>query len=72
VTIPERGRTFLDHYDRLVDQYGEERALRIIRQIGRVYARGFPHAAEVRVAIQDAASGDDIRRLTERWFGVGE
>jgi len=70
VSISERGQVFLDHYDRLVEQYGEERGLRIIRQIGRVYARGFPRAAEARVAIQEAASGDDIRRLAERWFGA--
>ena len=71
VSIAERGRAFLEHYDRLAAQYGEERGLRIIRQIGRVYARGFPGAAEARVAIQEATSDDDIRRLAERWFGMG-
>ena len=71
VSIAERGRVLREHYDRLAAQYGEERGLRIIRQIGRVYARGFAGAAEARAAIQEATSGDDLRRLAERWFGAG-
>jgi len=70
VSREHRGRTFLEHYERLVEQYGEESALKFIRQIGRVYARAFPGAAEARTAIQQARSADEIRHVAETWFGV--
>ncbi len=70
VTPAERGRTFLEHYEGLVNQYGERVGLKYIRQIGRVYARDIPGAAEARAAIQNARSAADIRRVAERWFGV--
>jgi len=71
VSREERGRVFLRHYERLVEQYGEEAAVRFIRQIGRVYAREFPGAPEARAAIQEARSDDAIRRMAETWFGIG-
>ena len=70
VTPEERGRTFLEHYEGLVGQYGGRVGLKYIRQIGRVYARDIPGAAEARAAIQNACSAADIRRVAERWFGV--
>jgi len=70
VTPEERGRAFLEHYEGLVGQYGERVGLRYIRQIGRVYAREIPRAAEARATIQAARSDRDIRRVAERWFGV--
>jgi nifR3 family TIM-barrel protein len=70
VTSAERGRVFLEHYDALVAQYGEVVGLRYIRQIGRVYARDIPGAAEARARIQHARCGDDIRRVAEKWFGL--
>jgi len=70
VTPAERGRTFLEHYEGLIAQHGETVALRIIRQVGRVYARDIPRAAEARAQIQNARSDDDIRGVAERWFGV--
>ncbi|MFO8012983.1 MAG: tRNA-dihydrouridine synthase [Phycisphaerae bacterium] len=70
VSREERGRTFLEHYDRLVEQYGEETALKFIRQIGRVYARAFPGAPETRAAIQDARTGAALRRAVETGFGL--
>ena len=70
VTPPERGRVFLEHYEGLVRQYGEVVGLRYIRQIGRVYARDIPRAAEARAAIQNARNDGDIRRVAEKWFGI--
>jgi len=70
VSRQQRGQVFLQHYERLVEQYGEERALKFIRQIGRVYARGFPGAPEAREAIQHARSDAALRRAAKRWFGV--
>ena len=70
VSCQERGRTFLEHYDRLVEQYGEETALKFIRQIGRVYARAFPGAAEARAAIQGAPSDAALRQAVATWFGL--
>jgi len=70
VTPAERGRVFLEHYDGLVKQYGERVGLKYIRRIGRVYAREIPRAAEARARIQNARSGDAIRRVAERWFGI--
>ena len=70
VTPEERGRAFLEHYEGLVRQYGERVGLRYIRQIGRVYARDIPRAAEARAQIQNARSDADIRCVAERWFGV--
>jgi nifR3 family TIM-barrel protein len=70
VSREERGRTFLEHYDRLGEQYGGETALKFIRQIGRVYARAFPGAPEARAAIQDARSDAELRRAAARWFGL--
>ncbi len=70
VSRRQRGRVFLRHYERLVAQYGEERALKFIRQIGRVYAREFPGAPEARQAIQHARSDAALRRAAETWFGV--
>jgi len=70
VTPPERGRVFLEHYEGLVRQYGEVVGLRYIRQIGRVYARDIPRAAEARAAIQNARNDGAIRRVAEKWFGI--
>jgi len=70
VSRRERGRTFLEHYERLVEQYGEETALKFIRRIGRVYARGFPGAPEARKAIQDARTDGALRRAAATWFGL--
>jgi len=70
VSRGRRGEVFLEHYARLVEQYGEASALKIIRQVGRVYARGFPGAAEARDAIQHATDPDAIRRVAEQWFGL--
>ena len=70
VTPEERGRWFLAHYEGLVRQYGGKQGLRHIRQVGRMYAREIPGAPEARVAIQNAASDEDLRRVAEKWFGV--
>jgi len=70
VTPEERGRAFLEHYEGLVRQYGERVGLRYIRQIGRVYARDIPRAAEARARIQNARSAKGIRHVAERWFEV--
>ncbi len=70
VSRQQRGRTFLEHYDRLGDQYGEETALKFIRQIGRVYAREFPGAPEARAAIQAARTDAALRRAAAEWFGL--
>jgi len=70
VTPEERGHVFLEHYERLVAQYGPTLGLKHIRQVGRVYAREIPGAAEARVAIQDATSDADLRTVARRWFGI--
>jgi nifR3 family TIM-barrel protein len=70
VSRAERGRTFLEHYERLAAHYGAETALKFIRQIGRVYARGFPGAADVRAAIQNARSDAALRRAVVEGFGL--
>jgi len=70
VSREERGRTFLEHYEQLVEQYGEETAVKFIRRIGRVYARAFPGAPEARAAIQDAHTGAALRRAVATWFGL--
>jgi nifR3 family TIM-barrel protein len=68
VTPQERARTFLEHYDGLVQQYGAWVGLRLMRQIGAMYIRGIPGAAEARAAIEHSRSREDIERIAERWF----
>ena len=70
VSREQRGRTFLEHYDQLVEHYGAETALKFIRQIGRVYAREFTGAPEARAAIQDARTDAALRRAVATWFGL--
>jgi len=67
-TPAERARVFLEHFERLLAQYGEARAVGFIRQIGRVYARSFPGAARTRLAIQEVRSAADVRRVAAEGF----
>jgi nifR3 family TIM-barrel protein len=68
VTMAERARALLGHYDGLVAQYGPRSGLRMICQVGRMYTRGIADAAAARVAIQNATSREDLERIVERWF----
>jgi len=69
VTSEERGRAFWEHYEGLVVQYGERIGLRLMRQVSLMYTRGIRGAPEARVAIQNAASVDDLRKIREKYFG---
>jgi tRNA-dihydrouridine synthase len=71
VTLEERARAFMQHYEGLVAQHGPEIGLRMICQIGRMYTRGLHGAAEARVAIQEARSREDLELVVERWFRTG-
>jgi nifR3 family TIM-barrel protein len=68
VTLEERARAFMQHYEGLVAQHGPAVGLRMICQIGRMYTRGLRGAAEARVAIQEARSREDLERVVDRWF----
>lgn len=68
VSPEERARTFLEHYEGLVQQYGAWVGLRLMRQIGAMYIRGMPGAAEARVAMQQSRGREDIERIAERWL----
>jgi nifR3 family TIM-barrel protein len=72
VTPEERGRFLLEHYEGLVRQYGEQIGLRLFCQVGRMYARAIPGAAEARVAIQEARGREDFHEIVERWFRTCE
>jgi nifR3 family TIM-barrel protein len=72
VTLEERARTFMQHYEGLVAQHGPEVGLRVMRQIGRMYTRGLRGATEARVAIQQARRREDLERVVERWFRQAE
>ncbi len=58
----------MEHYEGLVQQYGERIGLRVFCQVGRMYTRGLHGAAEARVAIQEATGREDIEGILKRWF----
>jgi len=68
VTSQERARAFWEHYEGLVLQYGERIGLRLMRQVSLMYTRGIRGAPEARVAIQRAASADDLRAIVRKYF----
>ncbi len=68
VSMDERRRAFLDHFEGLVRQYGPEGGVRMMAQVGRMYTRGIAGAPEARVAIQNARSAADFARIAARWF----
>jgi tRNA-dihydrouridine synthase B len=68
VTSEERARAFWEHYEGLVVQYGERIGLRFMRQVSLMYTRGIRGAPEARVAIQNAGSPDDLRRIVRDYF----
>lgn len=68
VTMAERARDFWEHYEGLVAQYGTRIGLRYICQVGRMYTRGIPLAAEARVAIQNAGGPEDLRMICKTYF----
>ena len=68
VTMAERARAFLQHYEGLVHQYGPHGGLKLMCEVGRMYTRGIPGAPEARVAIQSARSPEDLVAIAVRWF----
>lgn len=68
VTMAERRRAFLDHFEGLLRQYGPVGGVKMMAQIGRMYTRGIAGAPEARVAIQNARGADAFQRIADRWF----
>jgi tRNA-dihydrouridine synthase len=65
LTMAERGGVFLDHYAALLQQYGEDDALRYMQHVGSMYARDMPGA---QAAIRKARSADALRQIAAEWF----
>ncbi|MBE3098972.1 MAG: tRNA-dihydrouridine synthase [Planctomycetes bacterium] len=65
LTMAERGGVFLDHYAALLQQYGEDDALRYMQHVGSMYARDMPGA---QAAIHKARSADALRQIAAEWF----
>jgi nifR3 family TIM-barrel protein len=66
-----RGRTLWEHFEGLVDQFGDALALKFICQVGRMYARDIARAAEARTAIQNARTRDGLAAVVGEYFGEG-
>lgn len=64
----ERRETLLEHFDGLAAQFGEDRAVRLMRVLGKYYARGIPGAPKARAALQAADSAAAFRRTIDEWF----
>jgi tRNA-dihydrouridine synthase len=72
VTMAERARMILEHYEGLVVQYGPAIGVRMISQVGLMYTRNIPGAAEARKAIQSARTDEQFRAVVERYFGQAD
>ena len=71
VTMDERRTAILEHYEGLAAQYGPSIGLRMICQVGLMYTRNIPEAAEARKALQAARTDEEFRGVVDRFFGQG-
>jgi nifR3 family TIM-barrel protein len=57
-----------EHHADLVDQYGPDRAAKILRRFGIKYSEHHPLARSVRDAFIAVRRPDDIEQVIERWY----
>ncbi len=67
-TLAERRDALLEHFDGLVEEFGEETATVLVRRQAPYYARGLPGAAQVRATLQSARTAGEFRRTVEECF----
>ena len=67
---PQRLEVALDHYDAILEHYGQERGVRVARKHLGWYAGGLPNAARLRAAVNAEDDPGRVRRLLIRQFSA--
>lgn len=67
--LDQRGALVLDHYEAMLDHYGEQRGLRNARKHLSWYAKGLRDAAGFRRAVNTEVNPDRVRSLIGQFFG---
>ena len=60
----------LDHYDAILEHYGQEKGVRVARKHLGWYAGGLPNAARLRAAVNAEDDPGRVRRLLIRQFSA--
>lgn len=67
-SLAEQYKVMTDHFDAMIENYGEYAGLRIARKHMGWYSKGLPQAAEFRSAVNHAAEVDEVRERLRRFF----
>ena len=67
---PQRLEVALDHYDAILEHYGQEKGVRVARKHLGWYAGGLPNAARLRAAVNAEDDPGRVRRLLIRQFSA--
>jgi nifR3 family TIM-barrel protein len=68
-SIAERRALLARHFDLILDLYGEERGVRVMRKYAFFYCNGLPGVRKFRGDFCRIASRDDFARATDAFFG---
>ena len=67
---PQRLEVALDHYNAILEHYGQEKGVRVARKHLGWYAGGLPNAARLRAAVNAEDDPGRVRRLLIRQFSA--
>lgn len=67
-SVPEQGRTILQHFDWVVEAYGADKASAVMRKFGIKYSKLHPMYVQVRDAFIHSKNADDWRAVIEAWY----
>ena len=68
-TVEQQGHIVLDHYEAMLEHYGEQRGVRNARKHLSWYASGLRDAAAFRRAVNTESCPGKVRTLIARFFG---
>lgn len=67
-TIKQQGQLVLEHYEAMLEHYGEQRGIRNARKHLSWYASGLRDAAAFRRAVSTESSANNVRSLIAKFF----
>jgi tRNA-dihydrouridine synthase B len=66
--LAERLAIMVDHFDAMIEHYGEETGCRLGRKHVAWYTKGLPGAAEFRAAVNQSLSAAAVRRMIRAFY----
>lgn len=66
--LSEKKEIMLNHFDDMIDHYGEELGVRMARKHMGWYSKGLPSSADFRVSVNQIAGAQEIRDLIHFYF----